>query len=328
MKTPKAQQKKNTGKQYELRVKSLYESILALHGDEFKNIRVKHNVHLESISARSKDGTSIKRQIDVYWEFELAGTVHRVCVQTKDMDRRVTLGMVDTFRSVLDDIAGQPRGIIVSRKGYQKGAEAFAKARGIDILVFSEIPETETPSKVDLQFSLLAMGISKIEFTIDLDWVKERGIPTDTAFSLTKKEKDLFLLNEDGTPKVSLTDLFNQVRPDADSVGFHVAEILFDSPTFLPTGLTKYPLVKVKSFKMTVFVWEAVQPTRIYRYVNHLFFNATGGKNYEIDNSGIVRKAGEQIELEQSFSFSATPVGEKTETIVLYATGSCPNPTE
>ena len=35
------------------------------------------------------------------------------------------------FKAVLDDLPDQPRGIIVSRNGFQRGARDFAAANGI-----------------------------------------------------------------------------------------------------------------------------------------------------------------------------------------------------
>lgn len=117
-----------------------------LNQDVVKNITVRRNVHL--------GGKTTTHQIDVYWEYELAGIVHRVVVQAKDWGRVVDQGELLKFKSVLDDIPGQPRGIFVTRSGYQRGAKHYAKNHGI------ELYELDRPSKVAKpDISLSAYGI-------------------------------------------------------------------------------------------------------------------------------------------------------------------------
>jgi hypothetical protein len=64
--------KKNTGIAYEKKIAEIYKQILAIDGQGLKNVRVEHDIKLDSITTKKKDGTPLKRQIDVYWEFEVA----------------------------------------------------------------------------------------------------------------------------------------------------------------------------------------------------------------------------------------------------------------
>jgi hypothetical protein len=52
-------------------------------------------------------------------------------VQAKDWSKPVTKGALVEFLGILRDLPGQPRGIFVSREGYQKGAKLWAAANGI-----------------------------------------------------------------------------------------------------------------------------------------------------------------------------------------------------
>ena len=121
---------KNTGKLYEQLVEQVIIGLLKLEGDGFKNLRVVRDEKLDAIT-RGEDGKPLKRQIDVYWEFDVGGLVYRTIIQAKDLNRKIMLGMVDTFKTVLSDLPGQPRGIIITKKGAQAGALKFAKAHGI-----------------------------------------------------------------------------------------------------------------------------------------------------------------------------------------------------
>ena len=65
---------KNTGIAYEIVTQQIFQSLL--NQTEVKNIRVEQNVKLQ--------GKSTRHQIDVYWEYQLAGIVYRTVVQTND----------------------------------------------------------------------------------------------------------------------------------------------------------------------------------------------------------------------------------------------------
>ena len=65
-------------------------------------------------------GKSTSHQIDVYWEFELNGIIYKTVVQAKDWNKPVNKGELLKFREVLNDLPGQPKGIFVTRSGYQK----------------------------------------------------------------------------------------------------------------------------------------------------------------------------------------------------------------
>src|SRR5271157_6575476 len=105
-----------TGRLYENLTQVIFEAILGQK--QFPNLRVERDVILKGITA--------SHQIDVYWKFEFGGIPHEAIVQAKDWNRSVELGHLLTFKGVLDDLPAQPRGIYVTRSGYQSGAKAFA----------------------------------------------------------------------------------------------------------------------------------------------------------------------------------------------------------
>lgn len=105
---------KNTGLEYEELVKRVYSSIAKQN--KVKNINIQHNIVLEG-----KSGT--KHQIDIYWEFSYLDITHKVIVEAKDYATKVKQEKIHAFKAVLDDIAGQPRGIYITRTGYQAGAK-------------------------------------------------------------------------------------------------------------------------------------------------------------------------------------------------------------
>lgn len=111
----------NTGKPYERLTRRVFETLLAQQS--VKNLRVEHDIKLQ--------GLTNEHQIDVYWEFETGGITYRTVVECKDKTKPVEKQTLHALWTTLQDLPGQPRGVVVARSGFQEGAERFAKAHGI-----------------------------------------------------------------------------------------------------------------------------------------------------------------------------------------------------
>jgi len=125
-----AKKKKNTGIPYEKLVQGIFQ---AIHDqEEVATITVEQNKTLQ--------GKISTHQIDVYWRFQTGGIEHEVIVQAKDWRSAVKQGDLFHFKCVLDDLPNQPRGVFVTRTGYQQGAKDFAAAQGIILYELDEQP--------------------------------------------------------------------------------------------------------------------------------------------------------------------------------------------
>ncbi|MCD0493741.1 restriction endonuclease [Chromobacterium violaceum] len=89
------------------------------------------------VTIRGRNG--LDHQIDVYYEFELAGIRHQVAIECKSMQRPLDKDRLMAFSSKVNDCPGV-RGIIVAAHGYQSGAKKFAEDNGITALVPSDLP--------------------------------------------------------------------------------------------------------------------------------------------------------------------------------------------
>jgi hypothetical protein len=83
--------------------------------------------------------SGVSHEIDVYYEFDKAGVRHRVAIECKDWKNPVSKGQIQEFESKIRDI-GNITGIIVSRCGYQSGADIFAKHTDILTLTIEDLP--------------------------------------------------------------------------------------------------------------------------------------------------------------------------------------------
>lgn len=291
----------NTGRQYEQLVRDIYQGILSLHGDEFKNIVVECNKHLNSMTSKNKDGSPLQREIDVFWEYELAGVRFKVCVQAKDLGRKVNLGMVDTFRGVLLDIPGQPRGVMVTRKGYQTGAESHALAYGIEIIQLSEVTPELSPSRIQMSISGWFYQPIGLKFMFDDDFIKEHKI-SGVNIPIHEKVEESFFYLEDGSPFLSIADALKLPEAEEIKEGIFVTENWFDRNVFLHTDDPVHRRIKVDGVIAELSIRRTFQQIDVKTFVAHNFQSLTGNSSYWVDNTGKVIRAGELLSVEQEIT--------------------------
>jgi hypothetical protein len=135
--------------EYEQLTQSIYESILRREGAG--DIPVCHNRPF-----RGRSG--VEHQIDVSWKFTLGTVEHTVIIECKNYSTTINLEKVRNFFAVLHDV-GNCRGIMVTRKGFQSGAAAFANFYGIDLKL---LKEPELDDSIDRIRSLDLQIISKV----------------------------------------------------------------------------------------------------------------------------------------------------------------------
>lgn len=126
--------KKNTGIDFELLVRSMFQEIIDT--TDIQTISVEHNVQV-------KGKSGLKHQIDVLWDFEIGDVVYKTVIQAKDWSVPVKKEQVLAFKSILEDIPGQPRGYMVTSKNFQSGGKAFADFHGIKLFLLREVPKPE-----------------------------------------------------------------------------------------------------------------------------------------------------------------------------------------
>jgi hypothetical protein len=112
----------NTGKEYEALVEQVLARLLA---QDKVCANIERDVTLQ--------GRSTSHQIDVTFVFSAGPISYRTVVQCKDWKSRVKKEQVLAFQRILEDIPGQPRGIIVARSGFQAGARQVAEHHGIKV---------------------------------------------------------------------------------------------------------------------------------------------------------------------------------------------------
>lgn len=213
---------------------------------------VKQNVKLKGKSGQV-------HQVDVYWEYEKSGEVHRVAIECKNYRKSVSVGKVRDFFGVLSDL-GDMKGVMVTKVGYQKGAKQYADFYGIDLKELrapldgeTVIGEYEVKTDVNVTRRLYLVDeewafchnidipayrrrLDSISITNTNRWSNSLHVPLDSTDDLIKDAK--------GNVLSSINELEQRepdLKPDADSVVY-----IFDD-AYIKTR--SWGMVKIKEVK-------------------------------------------------------------------------------
>lgn len=213
----------NPNIEYEKFTQEIYQELV--NADVLKTTDVQHNVKLKGRSGQ-------EHQIDVYWEYEIAGTKQKVAIECKNYNKTVGIAKVRDFYGVLHDL-NNVAGIMVTKVGYQKGAKEYASEYGISL------KELRTPNlgeaiigEVEMNFDI---SVRRCLFLVDADYAE-----TD-KFSVTKYKHfldwmslnnesswinathipleliDRNIINSNGTTITSLEKIEEELPKDSDS---------------------------------------------------------------------------------------------------------------
>ena len=173
----------NPNIEYEKFTQEIYQELV--NTDVLKATKVLHNIKLKGKSGQ-------EHQIDVYWEYEIAGNKHKVAIECKNYNQTEAIGKVRDFFGALYDLI-DVKGIMVTKVGYQKGAKEYASYYGIDL------KELRTPNpgeaiigEIEHHFNT---AIRHCLFLINEDYAETE------KFSITQYKHRLDLIRFDRTPK-------------------------------------------------------------------------------------------------------------------------------
>ena len=144
--------------------------------------------------------TKRRRQIDVSLKFNHGYYDYWGVVECKDYNKKISISKVEAFRTKLEDV-GAHKGIMVSGKGFQEGAEATAKAYGIELFTLTE-QNSDWTQKIREQVLKFPFP-RKIEF--DHIPVPGEGSPGHVAY------EQIIFYRDDKSPPVNLAQILLDV---------------------------------------------------------------------------------------------------------------------
>lgn len=120
----------NNWKKLEKHVQEVYSFLLNMKDE---GIVVGHDVQIIDKMGRS-------HQVDVFYQFEKAGVIHKVAIECKDHGRPIDNGLVAKFYGKLIN-AGDIRKVMISKYGYQKLAKEIAEDNDVLLLTIDDLPK-------------------------------------------------------------------------------------------------------------------------------------------------------------------------------------------
>lgn len=213
----------NLNIEYEKFTQEIYQELV--NADVLKTTYVQHNVKLKGRSGQ-------EHQIDVYWEYEIAGTKHKVAIECKNYNQAVPIGRVRDFFGALYDLV-DVKGIMVTKVGYQKGAKEYASYYGIDLKELRSPNSGEAViGEVEMNFDI---SVRRCLFLVDaeysetdkfsvsrykhfLDWMRlnnESSWASSTHVPLELVDRNI--VNSNGVTIVTLEKIEKELPKDSDS---------------------------------------------------------------------------------------------------------------
>lgn len=212
------------GTEFEKFTKSLYEKLLNQHS--LKNLRVEHDILLRGTTGQ-------EHQIDVYWEFELAGITHKVAVECKDYKSAVSVGKIRDFSAVLDYIGGI-KGIFLTKQGYQSGALTFAKGKGISLKIvkdqdisIDDFVGAGLVTQVILNAHTLLIDNVDLSFEFDNNYILQQTQNDNVEIKIDCTNDQIFVLDKNKEKIFSIYELTEKLsREPTDTKGLVYEEDL------------------------------------------------------------------------------------------------------
>lgn len=229
------------GTEYELFVKSIYESFLQQDG-------LTTNVELHK-KITGKSGA--EHEIDVFWQFEIAGKTYRTAIECKHFNSRIDKGRVQEFVAKLADI-GDISGIMATKVGFQSGAEKFGIYNNIEMVLVKEPEITDfspdTILRIKVELNLIQHKILKRNFSFDEKWLLSNGFTTG-QYNIKGNTAGIRILNEETQESLSLLDfeskyiISNKTNQIASNT--YAVSILFNNAYLIDNVGKKYKIKKL-----------------------------------------------------------------------------------
>ncbi|AFL52464.1 hypothetical protein USDA257_c39200 [Sinorhizobium fredii USDA 257] len=187
------------GTEYEKLARDIYERIIRAEGVE--TIEVEHN---KIVTGKS----GCNHQIDVYWEFRIAGKTYRTAIECKAFSSEVSIGRIRDFYGVLVDV-NNLSGLFVTKVGFQSGARRFAEHYGITLKELREPTATDWSGRAkDIHLKCHVVQVDIVEFAprvsqAFLDTLPPEGIGLSGGIMTDEQ----IVFDASGAPVASLEDL-------------------------------------------------------------------------------------------------------------------------
>lgn len=218
-----------TSTDYEKLAQNIYSEILAHQSVE--NINVRHNVKI-------KGRSGVEHQIDVFWEYKYAGTVHRVLIECKHYSHAVNLLHVRNLHGLTTDIPNS-KGIIVTTIGYQSGAKEYADFYEIGLKLIRKPRGEDWDGCIQIvNIQMLILRNHYLDFKLEFDGKDQvtREIAEKDPSVLTAKDSTEIVIRDEGHEPCAFNIwLDRHVSAGSDGFGIESQKTLIPERSYLVT---------------------------------------------------------------------------------------------
>ncbi|TGL45996.1 restriction endonuclease [Leptospira perdikensis] len=249
----------NTGKDYELFVKSLQQAIL-----NSESVATQKNIVIE-VNKKLIDDCQIEREFDLYWEYELGGLIYKTIIECKDYNSKISVDKIDALIGKVRDLP-DIKAVFATKQGYQSGAQKKAARNKIELLIVREQNDTDWRDSegrplikkiIINMFICLPASINHFLPTVDSKWLEENNKQNiDSSFSLTGLDKDIIIEDIGRSDKYSLYDLsYRLSNIDGKRIGTFEEPINFDNAFLIYKELK----LKIKSILLNYSIHKPIE---------------------------------------------------------------------
>ncbi|MTI19692.1 restriction endonuclease [Fulvivirga sp. RKSG066] len=172
-------------------------------------------------------------EVDLSYDFEIGNARYLTLVECKQWNSNVTREKIGHFKSVLDELKAN-KGIVITTKGFQKGAIEFAKTNGIGLIKISNDDQFKVISHFVGDIEVLESHLLKVEVFSPKSKTYCNGLfYTSDIFDFVEKrygnEIAAFLRSENESPSVSVVSKLSELGYNwnleyeiIESAGLHV----------------------------------------------------------------------------------------------------------
>jgi len=245
----------NNAIEYEKFAQEIYQTLL--DSEDIRPTKVQHNVDIVGRSG-------CKHQIDVYWEYDIAGVTHRVAIECKNYNaNNISIGRIRDFFAALTDI-GNINGIFVCKEGYQSGAIKFADFYGINLKELRVPLDSDWEGRIQtIQINLQAFGVNIKQRLpeFDIEWFKA-NFPNPTEeqhFHIAGNNNEILIKDKNGNRITDLYELENKLPCEWKDEQDREYEYKWEDAYIDVEGLGA---IKILSFKF-IYNVESTKPEEI-----------------------------------------------------------------
>lgn len=212
------------GGEYEDFVGNVYQAILIYEKNENKIGAIKLQRNKKIISKSGTPG-----EIDIYWEYELAGIKYKTAIECKNYKRAVSIGDVRNFARKIENIGF--KGLMVAQNGFSVNAVKEASADHIDLIKIRE-PENKDwegfLTKINIKMiALLPSHHIRLTPNFDKEWALNNGFKEGDVVNYATTNDLVVIEDKADGYRHSLLELESNDFYENKGIGQHIWEKQF-----------------------------------------------------------------------------------------------------